>query len=179
MLASSAGAQERANAGDQRALELLAARRLVDVHSSLGQLVLDSRLYAHGILQFGTNGGISGIRPAIEPASEPASHRDSAHVAALVKVLGVAAVIDDPRSCITPHVDLCRAGSYPGIVSFSAAWVTGDTAEISASVMTEVRPGPDGRRRLRFVTNGQVIRFQRTDGGWRITETHSVHVQGS
>ena len=125
-------------------------------------------------------GELLGLRPNVTPTTEIVTSRDSAHLAALMRVLGLRAVLDDATTCTVVGADKCRLAAHPGIVVFGPAWVSGERAEMSAGFWARITLRRDGLETLGMSGGGVIVRCARTaGGGWQIVQVNRIHVQGS
>jgi hypothetical protein len=175
MLASTAPAQERASNPDQQAIELAAARAVVSIRTLAGW-ALDPRLYVRGVIQFGPDGSLRPIEPNVAPRAETVSSHSWEHLAALVRALGIEAVVDDAQTCVVVQPDLCRLGQYRGTVAFGPAWIKGEKAEINVDFWQRVsRPNKAELSTPRLVGATVIVRLERKESTWQVVGV--THIQ--
>jgi hypothetical protein len=116
LFGSSASAQQRPNDVDQRSIELAAARAVTSLGRSFANWALDPRLYINRETIFGPDGSLSS-GPPVPPAAELASSHNWEHLAAIARVLGVESILDDAQTCVVVAMQLCRVGTFKGIVA--------------------------------------------------------------
>lgn len=128
-------AQEQATDQDQRLIELVASRFVVDsLKHVFKDYAVDPRLYIRGIPRPGQGGRLE-VQPKIPtPSSITSSSHTSEHMESLVHSLGASRILSDGGLCIPGVPDLCRYGNHRGLVTFSAAWLRGDSADVVVSI---------------------------------------------
>jgi hypothetical protein len=118
----------RANIRDQRSLEIAAAREIVEIARSQGlgfeTHALDIRAYS-----LASEPPFAGFVDTTQSHLLP-SHIEQ-HVAETARILGVAGRVNDENNCSWTRPGACRMQGYPGLVAFSPAIVSGDSARIS------------------------------------------------
>jgi hypothetical protein len=118
----------RATTAEQRSIEFAAAREIVPIATQAGlgfeRHGLDSRAYAlTGTPSF------AGYSDSLRAYTLP-SHIDG-HNQAIGAILKVAGVLPVTGGCNANRPQGCRSGPYPGLVAFSPAIVSVDSARIS------------------------------------------------
>ncbi len=119
---------KRATTGEQRQLELVAARAIVDIAVQQGRgferFGIDMRAYVPR-----TDGVWAGFADSVK-SHVLAAHIEG-HVTAVGRILKTAGLIKDEDTCIMNGPAACRMGPFPGMVSFSPAIVSSDSARIT------------------------------------------------
>jgi hypothetical protein len=160
-------AQHAGTDADQRAIELASVRHLRSVRgNAFAQNALDVRAYL-------TSMGISRAdrERGLQPSSELLTARTEAHIAALLKETGLVDVVTDSSAeCITDATALCRIGKHPGLISLSAARITGDSATLVVNRWTKSKVNvvyaPGG-----IIEVAWTMRLVRKEGIWQVVGT--------
>jgi hypothetical protein len=121
--------QTRASDVQQAAIELTAARYLSSLKPVPAQgFVLDARSYVLAV-----DIGLDGKRILSEPSSETLASHTMKHLEAIRSELPLAGFTADKDECPASAPTLCRVGDYPGLLSFGAATVDGNRAQLSVT----------------------------------------------
>jgi hypothetical protein len=119
---------KRASTGEQRSIEFVAAREIVTIAEQSGLAFdkhgLDSRAYA-----LAGDPPFAGYSDTLKAYNLP-SHI-AGHNRAIGNILKVAGVLPVEGGCLSNRPQGCRSGNYPGLVAFSPAIVSADSARIS------------------------------------------------
>jgi hypothetical protein len=142
-------AQQQATDTEQRAIELASSRFMIDsLKHALHDFAVDPRLYIRSIPRV-SPGARAEFYPKVEHASVSSASHSRTHLDSLVRILGASGVLADAGLCTPVIPDLCRYSNHAGLVTFSAAWLRGDSAEIAVSMWGRgSEPAADNKSRI-------------------------------
>jgi hypothetical protein len=119
---------KRASVAEQRQLEIAAARLVAELapkqNRGFANFGIDMRAYVPR-----GDGPFAGFSDSVK-SHVLVSHIES-HVSAVGRIFGAAGVVKDENNCIISGPASCRMGQYIGIVAFSPALVSADSARIT------------------------------------------------
>jgi hypothetical protein len=165
-------AQQRGADAEQRQIEMAVSRFMIDsLKHVLKDFAVDPRLYVRPIPRIAPGSRLEFL-PKIDPASVTSTSHSVEHMEALVQTLGASGVLSDAGLCTPVIANLCRYSSHKGLITFSAAWLRGDSAEIVVSLWQRgTQPDRETKDRIPVPRAfARIFLLVRTDREWVVRE---------